>query len=146
MILRPVPGLPIEQQPETVIERLLIYGEARGEDHVGRLAVLHVVNNRALKADTSIKLEALRRRQFSCFNDDDPNRAKLLQGHVDNPVAWAAIDAIAGLFDGGLTQDPTKGATHYYVLAMDNPPAWGRGHADWIETTVIGHHVFGIAG
>jgi len=104
-----------------------------------------VLRNRALKADTSLKHEALRDRQFSCFNDGDPNRDLLLQAWRTSPTHWHACDAVAELFEQGCTIDPTFSATHYYVEKMDNPPAWGRGHAEWKETVVIGSHLFGRA-
>jgi len=144
-VVRPAPGLTIEQQLEEVVIRLLVWGEARGESAVGKLAVLWVVHNRALLRDTSLKTEALRDRQFSCFNADDPNREKLLKAHELDPAGWKACDAICELYAAHLTTDPTKGATHYYVAAMKNPPTWGRGHHGWVETFEEGHHVFGRA-
>jgi spore germination cell wall hydrolase CwlJ-like protein len=135
----------IEEQSEPVVLRMLAYGEARGEGGIGILAVLHVVMNRALKLDTTLKHEALRKRQFSCFNDEDPNRRELLMADIKSPNIWSAIDAICEVFERGFTLDPTKGASHYYVEHMENPPAWGRGHPDWKETAVLGHHVFGVA-
>jgi cell wall hydrolase len=144
-MIRPAPGLSIEQQPESIVARMLAYGEARGEGGVGILAVLHVVLNRALRLDTTLKHEALRKRQFSCFNDEDPNRNNLLTADIRSPNAWAAVDAVCSIFEAGFTTDPTHGATHYYVEHMENPPAWGRGHAEWKETVVIGAHVFGVA-
>lgn len=144
-MIRPAPGLSIEEQPEPIVLRMLAFGEARGEGGVGILAVLHVVQNRALKLDTTLKHEALRKRQFSCFNDDDPNRTNLLAADIRSPNAWAAVDAVCSIFEAGLTTDPTEGASHYYVVHMDHPPAWGRGHAEWKETVVLGSHVFGVA-
>lgn len=145
LILKPAPGLTLEQQPEAVLLRCLMWGEARSEPARGRLAVLWVAHNRAMKRDSTLKAEILRPLQFSCFNSNDPNRAKLLNAHSIDPAGWAAADAIAILYQYGNTTDPTEGATHYYVAKMKNPPEWGRGHKDWDETVEIGAHVFGRA-
>lgn len=141
---RPAPGLTLDQQSEAIIIRLLLWGEARGEPVIGKLAVLYVLHNRAMKRDTSLKAEALRPLQFSCFNAEDPNRGKMLNAWKDDPIQWAICDAVASAYENGVTTDPTKGADHYYVTRMKHPPEWGRGHKDWIECAEIGHHVFGI--
>lgn len=141
----PVPGLTIEQQPEPVVIRMLGYGEARGEGPVGIAAVLWVLRNRALKRDTSLKHEALRRLQFSCFNDDDPNRAKLLTAYKTDPAAWASVDAVATMFEHGHTADPTLGSTHYFVASMPNPPAWASAENGWQHRARIKSHEFGVA-
>ena len=142
-MIRPIPGMMIEQQPESWCLRACMWAEARGEPAVGRLAVAWVLRNRAMKRDTSIKHEVLRPWQFSSFNDNDPNRGLILMAHKQDPAGWGAVDGIAELFENKATVDPTLGASHYYVMDMANPPDWGRGHATWDETIVIGHHVFG---
>jgi len=145
MMIRPIPGLTLDAQPEGIILRMLCWGEARGESPLGKLAVLWVVHNRAMKTDSTLKAEALRPLQFSCFNANDPNRGKMLKAWEDDPVGWAVCDAVASLYEARQTTDPTDQATHYYVAKMKNPPAWGRGHAGWQETVEIQSHVFGRA-
>ena len=144
-MMRPVPGIPIEQQPEGVVLRMAGWAEARGEIRKGLLAVLWVIRNRALHADTSLKAEILKPWQFSSFNQADPNRDKMLRAWTDDSLAWAAVDAVCELFEAGSTEDPTDGARHYYVEKMPDPPKWGRGHPGWMEHCVIGRQVFGIA-
>ena len=141
--MKPAPGIAIEQQSEPALLRMCIWAEARGESVVGRLAVAWVLRNRALFRETSIKTEILRPWQFSSFNANDPNRGKMLTAWVDDPKGWVAVDVIAELFEQKATIDPTKGASHYYVTAMADPPKWGRGHPLWEETVEIGAHVFG---
>lgn len=141
----PVPGLTIEQQPEGIVLRMLAWGEARGEGIDGMVAVLHVVRNRALKRDTTMKHEALRRLQFSCFNDNDPNRGKMLAAWHNDPAGWGAAEAAVLILNEKPEQDPTHGATHYYVTAMPHPPAWSKPEAGWETTAVLGHHTFGRA-
>ena len=144
-MIRPIPGLPIEDQNEPVVLTMLCWGEARGEPTRGKLAVLHVVRNRAMKRDTSMKVEALRKWQFSCFNDNDPNRKQFLSGPALGPSAWAECSAVVELVLGGDTTDPMLGATHYFVTSMTHPPPWGPGHPDWKELVVIHRHTFGTA-
>ena len=142
-MIKPAPGLKIEQQTEAWVLRACMWAEARGEPAVGRLAVAWTIRNRAVARDTSLKFEILKPWQFSSFNENDPNRELLLLAHKQDPAGWGAVDAIAELFENKATVDPTLGATHYYVLDMPNTPKWGRGHATWDETIVIGAHVFG---
>lgn len=142
-MIKPVPGLPIEGQPESWVLRAVVWAEARGESSVGKLAVAWVIGNRAKNRGSTIKAEVLRPWQFSSFNHSDPNRSKLQTAHETDPDGWAACDAVCELFEKNSTLDPTLGASHYYVLTMPHPPVWGRGHKDWQETVVLGAHVFG---
>lgn len=141
---RPVDGLPIEAQPESLIVRMCLWAEARGEPPLGMLGVWWVLRNRAVTRVTSMKEEVLRRKQFSSFNPDDPNRPKLLTAFRDDPQGWFAADATAAIAELGHTVDPTNGSTSYYNPAVCQP-AWGRGHPGWQEHITIGHHVFGVA-
>ena len=50
-IILPVPGIPIEQQPAPVLLRLCLWGEARGESAIGKLAIAWVIKNRAAKGN-----------------------------------------------------------------------------------------------
>ena len=142
---RPVPGMTIESQPQEVLLRLVLWGEARGESSLGKLAVLWVIRNRAAKTGKSISDVILAPLQFSSFNANDPNRAQMLDAWRHDAATWTAIDALCELAETWpALPDPTKGADHYYVANMLNPPKWGRGSKDWNETTMIGRHVFGI--
>src|SRR3989304_10607031 len=126
--MKPIPGKPIEQQPQEVILRCLMWGEARGEGPVGMLAVAHVILNRKQRKPSRPLMEImLQAWQFSCFNEQDPNRDRLLVAHIEEPQAWARGEAVATLIEGGWTRDPTNGATHYVVNSLwrqDKPGAW----------------------
>ena len=137
---RPVPGLPIEQQPLPVLRRLLVFGEARGEPLPGMLAILCVVQNRS-KDGVTQKQVILKPKAFSCFNPG-PHRDKMMNGYEAEPKSWAVVDAICDLWENGCCNDITRGATHYYAYNIVSP-VWGRGHADWKETVTIGNHVYG---
>lgn len=140
-MLRPIPGIPLEQQPSNVLARMLVYGEARGESVIGQLAVLAVAMNRAARKGVTLKDVILKPFAFSSFNHDDPNRDKLLSAYVSDPLTWAAIDALCSLYETGTIPDPSRGADHYY--RDDLQPPWGRGNSAWRDTVVIGHHIFG---
>lgn len=166
-IEKPAPGLAIEQQAEGLVLRLQVIGEARGEQDAGgrlesvaMLGVLHVDQNRQLLPGRfhgkSLKEIALAPWQFSCFNENDPNREKLLDLWQTDPASWERADTVADLFESGLTLDPTGGATHYCTRALWDVPRLANGRARWHDsveiasgrtrlTTVIGNHVFARA-
>lgn len=117
-----------------------VFGEARGEPHEGRLAVAHVILNRARAGGwwgRSAGEVCLKRWQFSCWNPGGPNRARLLQVELDDRdllgCARASIEALSG------SPDPTAGATHYHATNMPTPPRWVRGR---VPDVVIGRHAF----
>ncbi len=150
-MIKPAPGLSIEQQPEAVIVRLCLCDEARGEKDAGgdldagpMLAIWHVIRNRAMKRDGSLKAEVLRPMQFSGFNPEGGHREQMLLYWKSDPVSWTRADAVCDLAERGWTEDPTLGALNYYNPTTANPP-WGRGHAGWKEGPTIGSHVFGWA-
>lgn len=143
-MIRPVPGLQIEDQPDKVVGCMCVWAEARGQSAKGRLAVRWVITTRAHLQKTSVRQIVLAKRQFSSFNADDPNRAKLLTAWLNDSTSWAQASETCELFEAMCTIDPTNGATHYYNPKVAQP-AWGRGHKDWEEHVVIEAHVFGRA-
>lgn len=161
--MNPVPGLTIDQQPERALHRMLLWGEARGEqDQEGRLesvsmlAVGFVALNRAARRRTSVKVEILRPWQFSCFNANDPNRVKLLDAPKIDPVSWERADTVCDLIEACYVLDPSRGATHYVVEPMWNREPKNPDKPQWYETPEIaagrtkelarwGHHVFAVA-
>lgn len=140
---KPAPGLSIEEQPESIVLRMCLWAEARGEGAYGMLAVAWAIRNRAEKMKRDVKAVILQPWWFSSFNENDPNRKLLLDAHEQYRATWAAADAVSELFEKGITTDPTHGSTHYYN-PMVATPKWGRGHKDWDERAVIGGHVFGV--
>ena len=108
---------------------LLIWHEARGESPVGKLAVAHVVINRVGKRTWyghTIREVITKPYQFSPFNDDN------FIIHYD-----PTCTAIAELVLGGMTADPTNGATHFHSDHIT--PAWV---ADMRYLLRIGRHLF----
>jgi len=61
-----------------------LWGEARGESEEGQVAVGHVIKNRVEKKTwygKTIKDVCLKKWQFSCWNENDPNRIRFLLYH-----------------------------------------------------------------
>jgi len=117
-----------------------IWGEARGEMVEGKLAVAHVVLNR-VKARSwygkSISDVILKPRQFSCFDEDDPNLGQILKLSSNSPEL-AFCRAIAELtIRDRLTNDPTGGATHYHTV--NSKPSWA---SKLVFLCRIGNHLF----
>ena len=116
-----------------------IYGEARGCGFDGKTAVGWVVRNRASKGGwfgASIADVCVKPKQFSCWNDNDPNRAKLLAATITDKAFLECLSAAAAVL-GSIVPDPTFGATHYHTLSVD--PKWDDGKK---PTVTIGQHVF----
>ena len=121
-----------------------LYGEARGETVRGKEAVACVIVNRAKRAKdrggywwgSGIEGVCLKPWQFSCWNENDPNREKIQAveaGHkVFDTCVRIARRAVTGCLD-----DITVGATHYHTAAV-NPP-WSRGRPACAE---VGRHLF----
>ena len=144
--MKPVPGIEIEQQPEPIVLRMCLWAEARGEIALGKLAIAWVIHNRADKADSSLKAQILKPWQFSSFNANDPNRAKMLEAWAKDATAWGACDAIAELFEQKATIDPTLGSTHYLNRAvLEKQPDWSLEEHGWEKQVTIGSHEFGNA-
>lgn len=118
-----------------------IWGEARGESKAGKVAVAQVILNRARDAKRryggpSLRGVCLKPRQFSCWNANDPNRAKMLAIGEFLPAYRACAEAldiaIANRNDPGWA-----GIFHYKVRGVE--AAWAKGRAVALE---IGNHHF----
>ncbi len=125
-----------------------LYGEARGELVRGKEAVAAVVMNRVRRAKqrggywwgSSAEEVCLRPWQFSCWNESDPNRKKILavgQGTDKNNRNFQSCLRIARRTLAGTLKDPTGGATHYHAKGMT--PPWAR---DRKPSAEIGHYRF----
>lgn len=153
----PVPGIQIEGQPEDVLAALLAWGEARGESRLGRLAVVWTAKNRATRRNWPLRDVILQPWQFSSFNQNDPNREKML-----DPIAFSSRESWEDCWDdaqaviSGAEPDPTGGASHYCTLALWGNPTPPGHSVKWfhqieieagrtVETARIGHHVFARA-
>lgn len=127
-----------------------LWGEARGEPQDGQIAVAWVIRNRASRArfagrlvgaEGAVAHVCLAPWQFSCWNEGDPNRAKLLVLREDQCAEQ--IEVARGVLDGAI-DDPTGGADHYHTVdapswAREWPPSWAPTMA---ESARFGGHVF----
>ena len=156
--------------PDLNVLAQTIWGEARQEGTKGMIAVGNVIKNRAeankKMFGQGIKGVALKPKQFSCWNEGDPNREKLkdiLQydklvsmrksptgepfnewfqkfkntGQYLEYKSYLKAKEIAQQILSGSVPDPTKGAVYYHTL--DVKPIW-RTKLD--QVAQFGNHVF----
>ena len=133
------PPTAADPQEEVACLALNIYFEARSEPEIGKLAVGHVVMNRALDAqfpDTACQVvrqggETVRHRcQFSWWCDG-------LSDQPSDGTAWAASNRIADLVYWDRAADPTGGALWYHADYVK--PAWRKSLA---KGPKLGRHLF----
>ena len=122
-----------------------LWGEARGEDLIGQIAVAWTIRNRVFDGKTKswwgegYAGVCLKPWQFSCWNKKDPNYV-YLSGVKPIPFReFAQAKIAADHVIAGTAPDPTGGATHYYATTMPKAPAWTVGAK---QTLKLGHHVF----
>lgn len=121
-----------------------IYGEARGEygncegGICSLIAVGNVVMNR-VKAKTwfgnSIQDVCYKPKQFSCWNDGDPN-LPLLQGKIIDPI-FDICTEVASKVASDEWPDITKGSDHYHTVSIS--PDWAAGQKPKVR---IAKHLF----
>lgn len=121
-----------------------LYGEARGELVRGKEAVAAVVMNRVRRAQerggwwwgTGVVEVCRKPWQFSCWNENDPNRAKI-EDAAESDREFASCVRIARRAVMAALEDPTQGATHYH--AKGATPPWTTGRT---PSAAIGNHLF----
>lgn len=134
----------VTEKDRDILARTL-WGEARGEDFIGQIAVAWTVRNRVFDGKTKswwgegYAGVCLKPWQFSCWNENDPNHA-YLSGVKPIPARELARARMAAdhVIDSK-APDPTKGATHYYATTMKRAPTWTKGAK---QTLKLGDHVF----
>lgn len=139
--------LPLMTAADYDIAARTIYGEARGETLLGKVAVCLVMINRWMlrKGDRDHCLAAvcLRAWQFSAWLEDDPNRPTMQAVHYGDPVfreCLLAVTVAVALWEQG--EDFTHGARHYHTTAIS--PKWAEGETP--DLTIGAHHFYaGIA-
>lgn len=132
-----------EKQADTLARTL--YGEARGETMAGKEAVACVVMNRVKRSRQRPQgywwgngVEEVCRKpwQFSCWNAEDPNRAKIEAVTEANRV-FAACLKVARRAVANEIEDTTQGSTHYHAKGI--VPPWARKRTPAAD---IGDHLF----
>lgn len=120
---------------------LCLWREARGEGHVGMLAVAWVIQNRAVRWRDSIQQVILAPNQFTSMSveQNPPNPGA-------NDPQYADAQQIVAEVMSGAGQDPTNGGCYYANLATATS-GWFFDHivADTVNhpmTAQIGKHTF----
>lgn len=135
---------------DSILCRLCLWREARGESLAAKAAVLSVIRNRANdpknrwpKTLAGVVLQPF---QFSSFNHGDPNVSAFpLSSHPADFAAWVDCGTV---FGSALTADSTNGAQFYHDKSIPPPAvAWlgpGKTVADLeaLKTCEIGNLVF----
>lgn len=131
---------------------LTIYGEARGEFFTGKLAVGQVVLNR-VRAESwygkTIHEVCLKHKQFSCWNENDPNSDKLnemaermerdgVQVLFKDDTFRECLTAALMVIEGRC-EDYAMGATHYLHHSAVDRVSWDD-NAELVGA--IGNHRF----
>ena len=130
-------------QELTIEQRVVaqtILGEARGEGKAGMYAVACVIAQRSIEwkrngKSITPKQACLQAQQFSCWNENDPNRKKLptlLKTHQHAAYAKALAINLARL-----QRSYVKNADHYCHINTDN--YWTRKSK---PIAIIGKHKF----
>lgn len=131
------------------IAALTIWGEARGEPVEGQIAVGFVIIHRALsKKYGNIRDACLAPKQFSCWNEDDPNRELMLKigdqfnlQYVTDRVLRQAHWIARGLIQDSFV-DNTSNALNYMTKDLfhsERRPSWAK---NVTRVKEIGNHVF----
>ena len=118
------------------IVAITLLGEARGEGERGMYAVASTISQRMKNRALTGKKVCLEPWQFSCWNKNDPNRAKLptlLRNSPQRHYALRLADNISRL-----DRSYTKNADHY-IHKNSKKPKHLRGKKPVI---VIGAHAF----
>jgi hypothetical protein len=118
-----------------------IFGEARNQPYKGMEAVAMVVVNRtkygnAYGEDGAVENVCLKPSQFSCWNEGDPNRDKILAVGKNNATFSKCVSIAQRAVSGELI-DETNGATHYHTRSVS--PNWSSGKIPCFE---VGDHIF----
>lgn len=122
-----------------------VWGEARGEGEAGQIAVAWVIRNRAEWSPPAwwgISISGVCQKpfQFSCWNTDDPNAARLA-GPTSALEGFSEIFSIVSAVMISGIPDPTGSATHYKVHGI--PASWDAAVASrGIKPVSIGRHDF----
>lgn len=114
-----------------------IFGEARGEERTGQLAVACCIFNRFKSkkwfSASSVAGVCQKPYQFSCWNKSDPNAQKIAN------LSYATYSKYFDVIKEALEFDITNGATHYYAPKSCPKPKWAEGKK---PCYICGNHEF----
>ncbi|MCP4379836.1 MAG: hypothetical protein GY798_00135 [Hyphomicrobiales bacterium] len=144
---KPSLAAPLAVAASTVDSEILtlartLYGEARGEPTEGIEAVANVILNRVRsnRYPNTVAKVCLQRLQFSCWNDNDPNKKIIARL---KPGDSAVFDKVLGIAKravlGGLP-NTVVGALHYHAKQIN--PSWVKNSPAATLVARIGAHLF----
>ena len=120
------------------------WAEGRGTGRGGMEDICDVIMERNAKAwdKGGVLGVCLAPLQFSCWNENDPNRAAIfVTAKLNNPpFTWKIARVVAGVALAGHGPRRTGDADSYYALSMKEPPYWARSPAKHIYSN--GWHSF----
>lgn len=130
-----------DDDEQVTIVACTLWGEARGEGRAGMKAVAAVIVNRVRVRGGAFTFAQVcqARKQFSCWNEDDPNRRRLDRLPREPDEIYRRACDIAREAIAGRLVDPTRGATHYVAATLRRRPPWLAGKQPCV---VIGGHEF----
>lgn len=105
-----------------------LWSEARGEPEIGQRAVAWVMTNRvhdkSKRWGGSYATVCTWSKQFSCWNEGDPNRTKMMALAEDDSVLLILAQIIEDAASN-TSEDPTNGAKFYYAASIPEP-SWAK--------------------
>lgn len=116
-----------------------LFGEARANDVEDAEAIACVVHNRVGYRNWpgTVGEVCLQPWQFSCWNSNDPNRARIMAADRQTSSWFDRCWGIAERSMSGAVKDLTRTSTHYHTRAV--APRWSKGKTPVYETQ---GHVF----
>ena len=127
--------------PEDIlIATRTVWGEARSEPYEGKVAVMWVIRNRLEdnhRRENTLVGVVTEPYQFSCWLDNDPNKAKLEAVGPNDPMYLESMKAVVDVLTSPEESDPTKGSQHYHTKTI--LPRWAEDETPVYE---VGHHLF----
>lgn len=111
----------------------MLYGEARGEDFVGKVGVAYTAKTRSEKRTKSICQVVLHKWQYTALTQDKKLRniamtvgSKPKFNNFIDAKSWDNCELVAHMVLSGTVDDPTGGADHYYEPSKVAKPAWAK--------------------
>lgn len=112
---------------DAVLMARMLFGEARNCSKAEKIAIAYTAINRARDGKRwngeTVREAILARKQYSCFNENDINRKKLMDPLRYGSKSFYECFDIAQKVLNGDYADSGNGATHYYASTI-NQPAW----------------------
>jgi spore germination cell wall hydrolase CwlJ-like protein len=126
--------------PPSLWAIMTILHEARNQSLNGMIGVAEVIRNRTEQkffSDGTVISTVLRDRQFSGWNNQDPNRIICGKLEIDDPLVVMATKAWKIAINNNT--ELTSGALFYHSKHMDPFPDWSKDPSMEVTTTIEDH-------